>query len=109
MSIKQKIWGLVAIALLTCSLLVGTGVTGLTRLHAGMTAVTGDALPDLQLASEIRSLYLSMHAAEYGRASSTDVTQGKQLDGELQHYNDEITDPPCVSARRVTQGNPVAG
>ncbi|MDB5888474.1 MAG: methyl-accepting chemotaxis protein, partial [Rhodocyclales bacterium] len=92
MSIKTKIWGLVAIVLLTCALLVGVGVTGLARLHNGMTAVTGDALPDLQLASEIRTLYLSMHAAAYGRASSTDAAQGKQIEAELHRYNDEIID-----------------
>jgi methyl-accepting chemotaxis protein len=90
MSIKQKIWGLVAIALLTSSILVGLGVTGLTRLHTGMTAVTADALPDLQVASEIRMLYLSMHAVAYGRALSTDAAEGKKIGAELQHFNDEI-------------------
>lgn len=90
MSIKQKIWGLVAVVLFTCSVLVAVGVVGLTRLHSGMTAVTGQALPELKLASEIRTAYLTMHAIAYERASSTDAAEGKALDTELQRYNDDI-------------------
>ncbi|MEC5387398.1 methyl-accepting chemotaxis protein [Uliginosibacterium sp. H3] len=90
MSIKQKIWGLVAIALLTCVILVGLGVTGLTRLHTGMTAITVDALPDLQLSSEVRTLYLNMHAIAYGRALSTDEAEGKKIDAELQQFSEKI-------------------
>jgi methyl-accepting chemotaxis protein len=67
-----------------------------------MSAVTGDALPDLQLASEIRTAYLSMHAVAYSRASSTDAAQGKQLDAELQHFSEGIISRIQALRKRTT-------
>ncbi|HEX5126862.1 MAG TPA: methyl-accepting chemotaxis protein [Rhodocyclaceae bacterium] len=107
MSIKQKIWGLVALALMTCTTLVGLDVMGLLRLHNGVGAVTRDAVPSLQLASDIRVLYLTMHAVACVRAISSDPAQSKKLDAELKQYNDDIIDRIQVLRARVTEPDEV--
>ena len=90
MSIARKITLLVLIALMTCAAIVSVAMIGLSRVKAGVDDITGNTLPAVQAAGEVRAMYLSLHSAAYDRISITDAAAAQAADARMAELVDGV-------------------
>jgi len=80
MSIRNKIWMLVVLAMGACAAISAFGLYGLKRVNSNMVEISGSSVPALLMVSQMRSSYLAIIPQLYDRASTSDAEIGTALD-----------------------------
>jgi len=90
MSIKLKILLMVVLAILISIVVCMVTIAGLKRVSSNLHDLTGNTLPAVETAGELRAIYLSMGTLAYERATTTDAEKGAEISKRMADKRDTL-------------------
>lgn len=90
MSIKLKISLMVILAMLTSVIVCLVTIAGLNHVSRNLHDLTGNTLPAVETAGELRANYQSLGTLAYERATTTDAEKGTEVSKRMQAKIDSL-------------------
>ncbi len=90
MSITKKISLMVILAMITSAVVCSVTVIGLNRVSGNIRDLSGNTLPAVQAAGELRAMYLMLSTSAYERATTTDAAKGEEVSKRIETLNEGL-------------------
>jgi methyl-accepting chemotaxis protein len=90
MSITKKISLMVILAMITSAVVCSVTVIGLNRVSGNIRDLSGNTLPAVQAAGELRAMYLTLSTSAFERATTTDAAKGEEVSKRIETLNEGL-------------------